>query len=82
MKSSNRDLLVLVKDDFESEQAMQSTLHALNEMLFHAESYENCCLVNEIIDLNRYKIYSSPEKMMKVLQQPNLKPFQFICNKN
>jgi hypothetical protein len=82
MKPSNRDLLVLVKDDFGSEQDMRSTLDALNEMLYHAESHENYCRVTELIDLNRYKIYSSSDKIMKALQQPALKPFQFINNKN
>jgi hypothetical protein len=82
MKPSNRDLLVLVKTEFDSELAMQNTLQQLNNMLFSVETDEKLCIANEVIDLNRYKIFTSVKKIMKVLNQPELKPFQFICNKN
>lgn len=82
MKSSNRDLLVLVKEDFDSDHAMESTLQQLNEMLYHVETNENFCLANEIIDINKYKIFNDPTKMLRLVKQENLKPFVFVCNKN
>ena len=82
MKTTNRDLLVLVKDEFDSEKSMEKELEQLNKILFAVETTTTFCIVNEILDFNRYKVLSSPKKVLKVLQQEELKPFQFIYNKN
>ena len=54
----------------------------LNEMLFHVESMENFCKAHEVIDLNRYKIYLKSKQIIKVVRQREIRPFQFISNKN
>jgi hypothetical protein len=82
MKTKNRDLLVLLKDDFRTEQAIENELERLNELLLRTETIINFCVANEILDFNRYKIYQEYNKIIKVLSQDKLKPFQFICNKN
>src|SRR3954452_4842043 len=82
MKTKNRDLLVLLKDDFHNEQAIEIELERLNELLLRTETIFNFCIANEILDFNRYRIYHEYPKMVKVLNQQKLKPFQFICNKN
>ena len=82
MKTKNRDLLVLLKDDFRTEQAIENELERLNELLLRTETMLNFCVANEILDFNRYKVYQEYTKIMKVLSQDKLKPFQFICNKN
>ncbi len=82
MKTTNRDLLVLVKDEFDSEKSMEKELDQLNKILFVVETTATFCIVNEILDFNRYKVLSNPKKVLKVLQQEELKPFQFIYNKN
>ena len=82
MKTKNRDLLVLLKDDFRTEQAIENELERLNELLLRTETMVNFCISNEILDFNRYKIYQEYPKIVKVLSQEKLKPFQFICNKN
>ena len=82
MKTKNRDLLVLLKDDFRTEQAIENELERLNELLLRTETILNFCVANEILDFNRYKVYQEYNKMVKVLNQDRLKPFQFICNKN
>ena len=82
MKTKNRDLLVLLKDDFRTEQAIENELERLNELLLRTETILNFCVANEILDFNRYKVYQEYNKMVKVLSQDRLKPFQFICNKN
>ena len=82
MKTKNRDLLVLLKDDFRTEQAIENELERLNELLLRTETMLNFCVANEILDFNRYKVYQEYSKIMKVLSQDKLKPFQFICNKN
>ena len=82
MKTKNRDLLVLLKDDFRTEQAIENELERLNELLLRTETILNFCVANEILDFNRYKVYQEYNKIVKVLSQDRLKPFQFICNKN
>jgi len=82
MKTPNRDLLVLLRDEFMSEQAIEHEVEQLNEILFHVESVRNFCMAHEIIDLNKYKIVSNHKFIVLVVKQKELKPFQFICNKN
>ena len=57
MKSPNRDLLVLLKDEFMSEHAIEREVARLNEMLFDVESFDNISVSHELIDLNKYRIY-------------------------
>ncbi len=82
MKSSNRDLLVLSKNISTDEIEMKLEIEKLNQMLLHAEVIENLCMVNEIIDINNYKIVRKPKKIEKIISNKRLKPFQFIHTKN
>jgi F0F1-type ATP synthase alpha subunit len=82
MKTPDRDLLVLVRDEYMNEKFMEQELEQLNEMLFHYETVEKFCAVHEIFDLNKYKIITKPKLMQQVVGQKELKPFQFVCNKN
>ncbi len=82
MKTSDRDLLVLVKDEYMNEKFIENELELLNEMLFHYETIEKFCAVHEIFDLNKYKIIDKPQLMQQLIRQKKLKPFQFVCNKN
>lgn len=82
MIDRNRDLLVLIKDEFKNEQAIENELEQLNELLHTTETMENYCIAYEVIDLNKYKIFNQYKKIVQVLSQKKLKPFQFICNKN
>ncbi|MBX2924920.1 MAG: hypothetical protein KF746_22155 [Chitinophagaceae bacterium] len=82
MKTSNRDLLVLLKDESMSNQAIEHEVEQLNEILFYVESAENFCTANELIDMNRYKILQDQKSLVQVMHQEELKPFFFISNKN
>lgn len=82
MKSPNRDLLFLPKKDFGNQKDVEMEVEKLHEMLFHAECMENFCTVNEIIDLNVYKVITNRVKIEKIIRQRSMKPFQFINNKN
>ena len=82
MKTGNRDLLVLLKDEFRNEKAIENELEKLNRLLHSTETMDNYCIAYEIIDINRYRIYNQRKKIIEVLDQEKLKPFQFICNKN
>ena len=82
MKSPNRDLLVLLKNEFMSEQAIEEEVERLNALLFHVESVHTFCVAHEIIDLNKFKIYQDQKTVMHVIRQKETKPFQFISNMN
>jgi F0F1-type ATP synthase alpha subunit len=82
MKTPNRDLLVLVKDEDANEQSMEQELEQLNDLLFHYETMESFCVAHEVFDVNKYKIIHKPEVLQKIIRQKELNPFQFIYNKN
>ena len=75
-------MLVLLKDEFTNEQAIENELEKLNELLHLIETIDNFCIAYEVIDLNKYKIYHQRKKIIEVINQEQLKPFQFICTKN
>jgi hypothetical protein len=39
-------------------------------------------VATEIIDLNKFKVITRPALIAKLLRQKELKPFQFLNNKN
>jgi hypothetical protein len=82
MKTPDRDLLVLMKDEFVTEQFMAHELELLNQLLFHYETIENFCAAHEVFDLNNYKILRGAKFIQRIARQQDLKPFQFLCNKN
>ena len=82
MKPSNRDLLVLSKEASTTQEQLNYEIEKISQLLLHAESLTNFCVVNEIIDINRYRIIHTPSKIKKLVSRGPLKPFQFINNKN
>ena len=82
MKTPNRDLLVLVKDESFDKKAMENELEQLNRLLIRFETIENICMAHEVFDLNRYRIMMKPRFVQKQIQRKEIKPFIFICNKN
>jgi hypothetical protein len=82
MKPASRDLLVLSKKATINKREMEREIEKLNQLLFHAEAIDKLCLVNEIIDINFYRIIRKPKKIEKLLNLDKLRAFQFIHNKN
>ena len=82
MKTPNRDLLVLVKDDRLDKEAIEFELEQLNQLLFVFETVDNFCVAHEVFDLNKYRIIHNAKKIRQVMNQKDLKPFVFIFNKN
>lgn len=80
MKMPNRDLLVLLKNEFMSQQAIDHEVECLNDILMIAESDEQFCIAHELV--NRNKITSQPRKILKAIRYSELKPFRFLINKN
>lgn len=82
MKTPDRDLLVLMKDEFVTEQFMAYELEKLNDLLYRYETLENFCVAHEVFDLNNYKILRGSRYIQRIVRQQEMKPFQFLCNKN
>ena len=82
MKTPNRDLLVLVKNDHLNEKAIEIELEKLNQLLFNFETIQNLCIAHEVFDLNVYRIHSNLRLLKKVISKKRLKPFEFLFNKN
>jgi hypothetical protein len=82
MKSPNRDLLVLLKDDTLSEQAIEQEVEKLNNMLFNLESSDSFYTSHELMDMNRYKVFHDKRQIQQVIREKQIKPFIFLCNLN
>jgi hypothetical protein len=80
MKMPNRDLLVLLKSEFMSPQAIEQEVECLNDMLRCTESDEQFCIAHELVDRNR--ITSNPKRILKAIRFTELKQFRFLINKN
>ncbi len=82
MSRSNRDLLVLFKQDPISQRAMEHEVEMLHELLYTVECSDKLLIAHELIDLNRYKIISKPALLRDYFRQHKEKPFVFLNNKN
>ncbi len=82
MNKSNRDLLVMFKQELMTPQAMEHEVSLLHEMLFMVERLDNFVKAHEIIDLNKYKIISQSIAIKNIIRQQKDKPFVFLNNKN
>lgn len=54
----------------------------LHKMLSGVETTLQLCICTEIIDLSVFTIMTSRKLVRDILRNSELKPFQFICNKN
>lgn len=82
MKASNRDLLVLVKDESLSSDYMEMELEKIHQLLMSFETPGNLCQAHEVFDMNRYKTIRTISKIQKIMNEKELKPFVFVINKN
>lgn len=82
MSKSNRDLLVLFKEELMSPQAIEHEVELLHELLYSVEKIENLVTAHEVINLNKYKIQTKFNIIRDTIRQKVLKPFIFLSNKN
>ena len=69
MKSANRDLLVLARHGTPNKGELDIEVEKLHKILFEAETMDSFCIANEIIDINRYKIFTDPVQIQKILKK-------------
>ena len=82
MDRSNRDLLVLFKEELMTPQAIEHEVELLHELLFSVEKIENLVTAHEVINLNRYKIQNEFHIIRNTIRRKEFKPFIFLNNKN
>jgi len=80
MKMPTRDLLVLLKNEFMSQRALDHEVECLNDILRTAESDEQFCVAHELV--NRNRITAKPRRILKAIRYTELRPFRFLINKN
>lgn len=80
MRNPSRNLLVLIRNEFMTEQAIEQEVECLNQLLLRTESAEQFCLANELVDRNH--ITSKAGKILKEARHQQLRPFRFLINKN
>lgn len=76
MTGPNRDILVLKKNAYMSEQA----LAGLHRLLHSVETPEQFCRSHELVCRNG--ITQQPRKIIKASRRYALQPFRFLLNKN
>lgn len=82
MHRSNRDLLLLFKDELMTPQAIEQQVERLHELLYGVEKVENIITAHEIINVNKHKIFNDSVRLKNVFRHKELKPFVFLNNKN
>lgn len=82
MKSPNRDLLVLVKDDTMSERDIELEVKKLNTMLMHVETSDSFLNAHEVIDLNKFQITRNRNQVRIVSKEKQFRSFIFFSNLN
>ena len=80
MRSAKRDILVVVKNQFISDDAIEQEVECLNEILRIAETSDHFCIAHELVD--RYRITRKHKKILKESGYYRLRPFRFLINRN
>ncbi|MGH2646778.1 MAG: hypothetical protein ACRDE8_04390 [Ginsengibacter sp.] len=82
MNKFNRDLLVLFKEELMNPQAIEHEVEMLHELLYCVEKIDNLIVAHEVINLNKYKVFTDKKVICETLRQTELKAFIFLNNKN
>ncbi len=82
MNNSNRDLLVLFKQELMTPQAIEQEVALLHDLLFWVERLDNFVKAHELIDLNKYKITNKAIDIKKVIRGKKDPSFLFLNNLN
>jgi len=81
MDNFNRDLLVLFKEE-SNQKSIEHEVELLHELLFYVEKIENVIIPYEVININKFKIFSDKNVIREMIGQKELKPFVFLNNRN
>ena len=79
MKNHNRDLLVLYKSRM-GEESLEATGECLHQILRQVECLNVFCQVHELA--KRTRITQKRSSLLRAIEFAELKPFNFLINKN
>ena len=82
MNKSNRDLLVLLKQEIINPQSIEKEIDWLHQLLFRVERLDHFVSAHELIDLNKYKIHNNVFEIKKLIRGRKDKAFVFLNNLN
>ncbi len=80
MKNYNRDLLLLYREEVYNDDLIQFEVECLHRILMTVERYDVFCQAHELV--SRHKITQKAKAILKAIEWPELKPFNFLINKN
>jgi hypothetical protein len=80
MVSPRRNIMVIVRNEFMSQRALESEIRNINSVLFQAESLRQFCISHELVDRN--SITSKANRILKFFRKADLGPFRFLICKN
>jgi len=80
MAGPKRDILVVMRNEFISDKAIEQEVECLNVILRHTETFESFCSATEL--LQRNSITSRPKRIAKAICYTRLPAFWFLINKN
>lgn len=80
MQHPQRDILVMVRHESMSRQAIEQELECLNTILQYTELPHKFCIAHEFVCRNR--ITPKCKKILKAAAQNHLRAFHFLINKN
>jgi hypothetical protein len=80
MKNYNRDLLLLYKEEVYNDELIQYEVECLHRILMTVERNDVFCRSHELA--TRTKITGKAKAILKATEWPELKPFNFLINKN
>jgi hypothetical protein len=80
MKNYNRDLLLLYKEEAYNEDLLQKEVECLHEILMRVECNDSFCSAHELVTRNQ--LTPKARKIIKAIDGPELRPFNFLINKN
>ncbi len=80
MITSNSNLLILITTDSRKEKVTEQELSGLNAILSVVQTPEQFCKAHELV--NRNRITSRKNKILKETKHYRMRPFRFLINKN
>lgn len=82
MAKVSRDVLIVSKLSYLSDQASEKEYLRILPLLSKVETLQAACISTEVIDVARYKIIKKPSKVLELIRKRQHKPFVFVFNKN
>jgi hypothetical protein len=80
MKRINHEILILARNQYRTDTAIEKEMEWLENILAQTESPLNFCIAHELV--NRNSITQNSRKILKAIKYQELKPFRFLIGKN